>query len=213
MENFPGNSHNLQSEKKQLIPGKPEKEPIEKVVTVDAIQRKRSLGYRFKSIFFRGEFKSAARYVLTDVLLPSLKNLVVDAGTEGLKRSVYGDSYRRTRPELGRTSRFSYNTPVDRGYRPRMLPDQPPYVTPRRQQDVGELILVSRSEAETVVERLGDIIDKYDVASLADLYDLVGLPSTHVDNKWGWSNLAYAHIRQIREGYLIDLPPVEPLNI
>jgi hypothetical protein len=57
-----------------------------------------------------------------------------------------------------------------------------------------------------------DIIDVYKVASVTDLHDLVGLPSTYVDNKWGWENLSYANVRQIREGYLLDLPPVEPIN-
>jgi hypothetical protein len=92
-----------------------------------------------------------------------------------------------------------------------MLPDQPPYAPPRRRQDVGEIILISRDEAELVIERLTDIIDKYEVASVADLHDLVGLPTTYVDNKWGWSVLNSVGVRQIREGFLIDLPPVEPI--
>lgn len=72
-------------------------------------------------------------------------------------------------------------------------------------------MLVSRDEAELVIERLSDILENYDVASVADLYDLVGLPTTYIDNKWGWTNLAYANVRQVREGYLIDLPQAEPI--
>lgn len=211
---FPSNSNNPLGDPKQPKMPKEEKPPVDKdiqtVVSTPAVQRKTPLGRRFKSIFFRGEFKGAAKYVVSDVLLPALKNMFVDATSRGAERIVYGESAPRRRSELGRP-RFSYNNPVDRGYRsPRgMLPDQPPI--PRRRQDIGEIILVSRADAEAVVERLTDIIDKFDVASVADLHELVELPSTYIDNKWGWSALRGVDIRQIREGYVIDLPPVEPL--
>ena len=204
---FPGNSHNVTGEPKEAKP----KKDIQKVVTVDAVQRPKSLGRRFKDLFVRGEFKGASRYIATDVLLPALKNMIVDATSKGVERVIYGDAGPRRRYEPNRP-RVSYNSPVDRYSRGRtMLPDQPPYVTPRRRQDVGEVILVSRDDAELVIERLTDIIDKYDVASVADLHDLAGLPTTYVDNKWGWSTLNNVGIRQIREGFLIDLPQVEPI--
>lgn len=212
---FPGNSQNPLGDNKPPKAEIPKKD-IQKVVTVDAVQRKKPFGRRFKEIFFGGDARSSAKYVVTDVLLPALKNMVVDAGTEGLKRTVYGESYLRRRQEYGRP-RVSYNNmdrfnpPVDRySRRPTMLPDQPPLST--RRQDVGELILHSREEAETVIERLSDIVDKYDVATIADLHELVGLPSSYVDNKWGWTVFKYATVRQIREGYLLDLPPVEPIQ-
>jgi len=62
-----------------------------------------------------------------------------------------------------------------------------------------------------VVERLIDILDKYEVVSLADLYDLLGLPTSPIDNKWGWTVLKQVEIRQTREGYLIELPPLEEI--
>jgi hypothetical protein len=56
-----------------------------------------------------------------------------------------------------------------------------------------------------------DIIDKYDVVSIADLYQMCGLPSTYIDNEWGLSSLQYIDVRQTREGYIIDLPAAEAL--
>jgi len=209
---FPGNSHNVAGTPK------PEKEPkvVEKVTTAEVVQKKKSVGRRFKAIFIRGEFKGAARYVLTDVLVPAFKNMLVDAGTEGLKRTVYGESSVRRRGYDPGRPRISYNSPVDRfARRPGMLPDQPPVYqgAPRRgpRQEVGDFYLISRDEADTVLEGMQTIIDKYEVVSVADLHELVGLPSTHVDNKWGWSNIASAAVRQTRDGWLLDLPPVEPI--
>lgn len=212
MDQFPGNSRNVTGEPKSAKPPKEEKVVV-KVVTTDVIKKPKSLGRRFKTIFLGGEVKGAARYIAMDVLLPAFRNMVVDATSKGVERVVYGDSPRR-RFDPGRP-RVSYNNPGDRYSRsPRgMLPDQPPLGNPRRnRQDVGDIILVSREEAELVIERLTDIIDKYEVASVADLYDLVGLPSTYVDNNWGWLSLNYANVRQIREGYLLDLPQLEPIK-
>lgn len=186
-----------------------EEKQIEKVVTGAVVVKKRTFGQKFKSVFFGGEFKSAARYVTADVLLPAIRNLMVDATTRGVERIVYGDSRVMPRRPTVYGSRIQYNSPVvrrDRAY----LPDQPSRPLGRQvRRETNDLVLASRDEAETVLERLNDIIDKYQVASLADLYDLTGLPTTHVDNKWGWTDLHNVEIRQVRDGYLLDLPPVE----
>lgn len=217
MEEFPSNSQNVVNTGKAVRQQKAapvEKDPVTKVVTDSVIHKKPSLGKKFKDVFFGGEFKGAVHYITGDVLLPAFKKLVVDATSMGMERLIYGDTNprRMRRPDIQNPSRVLYNSPVNRDPRTRtMLPDQPPYSPPSRHQDQGELIVISRTDAENVVERLSDIIDKYEVASVADLHALVGLPATYVDNKWGWTNLAFANIKQVREGYLIDLPPVEPI--
>jgi len=76
---------------------------------------------------------------------------------------------------------------------------------------MSQIYLVSRDEADLVVERMLDILDKYDVVSVADLNDLLGLPTSPIDNKWGWAILGRVEIRQTRDGYLIDLPAPEPI--
>lgn len=200
---FPSNTN---KEKEQLKNPKPKK-VVEKIVTGEVIQHKKTLSEKFKSVFLGGEFKSSIKYIGAEVLLPALRNMVVDATTKGIERVIYGESTPRRRIE--RTGpRVSYNNPFDRPSRS----SQGPMYAPRgRRQQISNIILSSRAEAELVVERLSDIIDKFDVASVADLHDLVGLPTSYVDNKWGWSSLNYVDIRQVREGYLIDLPEIEPI--
>lgn len=188
---------------------------VEKVIETEVIQRKKPMGRRFKELFFGGEFQSAARYIAADVLLPAVRNLLVDASTEGIKRIVYGDSTARRRTGGGplgpRVSYHSSSVSRDpRTYRDFRPPDQGPRPLPSRREN-NEIVLAQRSDAETVLERLIDILDTYQVASVADLHDLVGLPTSHVDNKWGWTYLANAEIRQVREGWVLELPPTEPI--
>jgi len=203
------------SDKAKERPPKPEK-IIEKVVVGEVVQKPQGIGHKFRHIFFGGDFKNAARYVAADVLLPALRNLLVDITTGGIEKVVYGDSpNRRRRPtNYGAISNIQYSNPLMRDPRHisrAQVPDQPPgpYRTDRRTMD--NFVLATRAEADNVVERLGDILDKYEVVSYGDLMDLLGLPSTPIDQKWGWSYLTNVAVRQVRNGYLIEFPALEPI--
>lgn len=212
MEAFPSNSHKV-TDKSKKVPKK-ERPELKKIVSGEVIKRKRPLGQRIKGVFFGGEFKDAVRYISRDVLLPAFKNLIVDATSKGVERVIYGETAPRRRPlDLGRP-RFQYNQPVDRGYTPRsaMLPDQPPIAQSRRSIQPNEIVLQTRDDAEAVLEQLGNLIEKYEAASVADLNELLGLPSVYTDNNWGWTTLGFSGIQQVRDGYLLVLPPLEPVN-
>lgn len=77
--------------------------------------------------------------------------------------------------------------------------------------EINDIVVGTREEAELVVERLGDILETYDVVSLADLNELLGLQTSPIDNKWGWTFIKNVPIRQIRQGYLLELPPLEEI--
>lgn len=186
---------------------------VVKVVTGDVIKRKTPLAQRFKNLFFTSDFPGVTRYLTQEVLLPSLRNLIVDSTTKGIERMIYGDVQPTRRYGSDPRTRYSYNNPVSRDSRRRvMLPDQPPHPPPRNKSiDVGDIILSSREDADHVLERLADIIDQYQAASVADLYELVGVQTSYTDNKWGWTELIYADVKQVREGFLIQLPPADPV--
>lgn len=203
---FPGNSKKAKASEE-----KPEKKAVEKVVTGEVVQKKPPILQRIRNVFFAGDVNTVTRYLAQEVLLPAFRNLVVDFTSKGIEKMMYGDSA-SPRHSAGGRSRYSYNAPIRRDNRPRvMLPDQPPHPPPRSRHATPELIVSSKSEGDLVIERLVDIIDTYEVASVADLYDLLGLPNSYIDNKWGWTQLAYADVRQVREGFLIELPPADPI--
>lgn len=198
--------------KKSKVEPTPQKK-VDKVVTGEVVVQKKGLGRRIKDIFIEADFRSVSRYVFLEVLVPAAKNMVVDGVESGIRRIAYGEGYRRRHG-----SHMTYNNPINRYRDPRTDyrdPRQAPRPTmgPRvvRPEDVA-IVLASREDAERVLEGLNTIIDSYEVASWADLNDLMGQPSNHVDNKWGWVGVVDAPIRQIREGFLIELPPAEPIS-
>lgn len=201
---------------KAVAEDKPEK-VVEKIVETKVIVKKKGIGQKIKNLFAEADFRGVVHYVAVDVLIPAARNMIVDGATEGIHRIIYGER-RGPRSMYGggpSGPRISYSTPVNRSGSPlsRHAPPQSERLGARMSRHIrDDFILVSRSEADLVLERLGDIIDSYQVASVADLKDLMGVPSTHVDQKWGWTFVGDAAVRQVRDGFIIDLPPEEPLQ-
>jgi hypothetical protein len=207
---YTGNS-NKDKETGATPPGKVKN--VEKVIVNDVIVKKPGIGRKFRDLFIEADFRTVAGMVAFDVLLPAAKNMILEAMNRGSEQMLFGKSHaRRSRFGVGPRSITTYQTPVQRsmGYEHPLrtappMSHEPRTVTSRVSRN--DIILTTRKEAEDVLEGLRDIIEQYEIASLADLYGLLGLSSTPVDNKWGWDNLHSADIRQIAQGYLIDFPP------
>ena len=57
-----------------------------------------------------------------------------------------------------------------------------------------------------------ELIDMYQLVSVADFYDLVGVSGNYTDNRYGWTNVRNAYVVRVRDGYMIKLPKALPLN-
>ena len=77
-----------------------------------------------------------------------------------------------------------------------------------------ELVYGTRADAEDVLNGMSEIIDKYGFVTVADLYDISGLPGAYyTDSKIGWKgSIKEPTIRKVRDGYVIDLPKPEVLK-
>lgn len=197
---------------------KPEKN-IEKVISGEVIVKKKPLGRKIRDTIVEADFKSVVRYVWSDVLIPAAKNMIVDSVYSGINRAVYkGDSRGRYSQRPGYTSygsgpRVSYpNSPL-RGYSDSASRHQAPPITvgSRDRYIQDDIILTDRGDAERMVEALREAVDKFDVISVGDMNQMIGRPTTPSDFKWGWVFLGDVQIRQIRDGYLIDIPLPEPI--
>jgi len=82
----------------------------------------------------------------------------------------------------------------------------------RASHDFDEIILATRVEGEEVIERLFDLVSRYEAATVADLYELVGVSGNYTDDKWGWTDVRGSGVTRVRNGYLLDLPKPEPID-
>ena len=193
--------------------GAPSGKNIEPVISGSAVRRKRSLRKQFSETFVSGDFRTAVRYVLFDVLLPAAKDTIVEAGAQGIEKLIFGDSRRRgsTTPYSGPQGNVQYNR-YSMGSSRFSGPARALSRQARSRHNFDEIVLDERAEAEQVIDQLFELVNKYGSATVSDLYQLVGLNSTHTDNKWGWEDLMGAGVSRVRGGYLLDLPEPEPFD-
>jgi hypothetical protein len=205
MTEFPSNSKHPPRQPE------PEQKKVEQVTTGEVVARKKTLGKRLKEIFIGGDSKSVLQYVIGEVLVPQAKDMITEAASSGLERLIYGDSrpHRRmgSRPggPSGQTNYTRYavrgNNPIGRSERPDRTPN-----AQVRQHAIDDILLATRPEAETVLDRLYDLLREYQSASVADLYQLIGWSSSYTDNKWGWEDLHGSTVQRVRDGYILNLP-------
>jgi hypothetical protein len=209
MTDFPSNS-------RTSPPQEPDPKKVESVVSNEAIQRKKSLGRRFKDVLIGGDSKSVVHYIVMDVLVPQVKDLITDAATQSIERMIYGDSRpgRRlgSRPTMGpgptNYTRYSRgNNPLGRQVREEREP-----TASLRKESINDILLATRLEAEVVIDRMYDLLGRYESVSIADLYALIDWSSSHVDQKWGWTDLHGSRIVKVRDGYILEFPKPQPLD-
>lgn len=213
MENFPSNSRAI----------KPSEDPpaekiTKRVVTGKVTRRKKSLNTRLRETFLGDDTGNVFLYVFESVLIPALKDMITDAGTETIQRMIYGeDRTRRDRTRSARPSTFGggpNSTPYNRysGSNRRTEPRTPNRPS-RPFRELDDIFLDDRGEAEDVLVQLEEIIETYEQTSLKDLYEILGQNFSHVHEKWGWTNLKDAQIRRARDGlYQLKFPPLESIE-
>lgn len=220
MNNYPGNGKTARvvtNERSTKVEKKSSEKPqIEKVVTGDVIRRKKPLSKRFRETFLGGEdAKGVLNYVTFEVLAPAAKDMIADAVSQGVERMIFGESRgpRRGRPghRPGGSGYVSYNKMSSSTVR---REDPRPQLSrqARRTHDFDEIVLATRAEGTDVLDRLYVLIDQYGQASVSDLYELIGITGEYTDEKWGWDNLRGSGVVRVSNGYLLDLPPAEPLT-
>jgi hypothetical protein len=201
---YPSNSHKTKVKKE-----KPEK--LDKVVKGTVVTRKKSFGKRFMETFLGEGVGSVMSYIVHDVLIPAAKDTLEDLVKGSIEVLLRGESrgYRSSRRGNGGRSYVSYSN-CYKSDRDDKYERQS--VSLRARHNFDDIILETRGEAEEVLSQLVDLIEDYGMASVADLYELVGITGNFTDNKYGWTKLNDASVSRVRDGYLIDLPRATPLD-
>lgn len=203
-----------------------EREKITPVLDKKPEKRKKGLMERLVVGFLGPDgLPGIGAYLNEEIIVPSIKNIIVEAVTSGINMAVFGDHGRpssgknygqhytqnRTvyRPETdyasrtNRTSRFTSAQPEPSKRGHEMIRSV--------KYGVDEYPIESRMDANNVLTMLHEYADRYDYVSVADYYDLLGVKSVYTDHNFGWSyeSILKAVVTPLRGGgYVINLPPV-----
>lgn len=204
MEDYKPNSHKSREVQKD----KPveERKKVDKVVTGIVKTKKKSEIKKFTDVFISEDISNVKTYLLTDVLVPAIKKLVIDTVTDGINMILNGGTgrgHKSTNASYVSYRQYSDTRDSNRyGNEPRG----------RSGYNYDDIILESRGEAEDVLSRMDELIDMYGTVSVADMYDLVGKSCNYTDNKYGWTNIRNAEPIRVRDGYMLKLPKALPIN-
>lgn len=192
-----------------------EKKKVEKVIAGTVKQQKPSWWKKVAATFMEDDTRTVSDYVVHDVLIPAAKAMISDMIGGGIDMMLFGGRRGSRTERMGGRSYVNYNgmssyrnsTSIrdPRGSREMSR-------VGRARHDFDEIILETRGEAEEVLSHLVDLTIDYDMASVADLYDLVGITPNFTDNKFGWTDLRSASVSRVRGGYLLNLPKPQQLE-
>lgn len=200
MNEYKGNSHkSREANSEEVLVSK----KVEQIATGKA--RKKTEARKLADNFIAEDMHNVKEYILQEVLIPTAKKVISEVVTNSIDMLLYGEVKSRKRSQndsrISYTKYYERERDYERGARTRS-----------RGYDYDDIILDTRREAEEVLDRMQDLIDSYDVVSVADLYDLVGITGSYTDNKYGWTHLRNADVQRVRDGYLLKLPKALPFE-
>jgi hypothetical protein len=206
MDEFPPNSKRMRETEPR--------EKIKPVTSAKAVRRKRGLGRQFKATFFSGNGRDVFSYMIEEVAIPRIRDMFHDAMQSGIDRLIYGDARRprRTSGPMG-TSSVGHVDYRGMGVSSATSPQRILSRQSKARHDFDELVIASAQDANEVLDRMFDILSRYGEVTVAHLYELTGIQSSHTDMKWGWTSLRGARAMRLAQGgYLLDLPRPEELG-
>lgn len=167
--------------------------------------REKSIGRKFADVFLSDDVSSVKSYIFYDVVVPAIKDTIADVVKGAIDLLLYGDTRQSKKQDsyFGNVSYTSYSTISNK---------QPKAARLENRYDYRDIIFSSRSAAEEVLTQMVELISAYRQASVADLYDACNIIGNFTDNKYGWKDLSSASVKRVRDGYMLDLPRVQPLD-
>lgn len=202
MIDYTPNSHKYKEEQKAAA--SEERTKLDKVVTGTVQTKKKSAISKFSDVFIAKDAKSVGEFIVKDVIIPNVANLLEDIVIKGIRMFLRGESGPSNTSSVG-GSYVSYNlysnNQNNSSNQSRTLSGY----------DYKDVVLRDRRDAEIVLMRMREAIAEYGSVSVADMYDLLGETCNYTDNKYGWTNLSNAEPVRVRDGYLLKLPKALPL--
>lgn len=209
---LPSNSFVSREKKNEKTDEKKPEKNIQKVVNGDVKKHQKTLGEKFKETFLSDEVGDVKSYLVFDVMIPALKDVVFDLVEKGVKMALFGEGtpshVQRGRGSGNYVSYQAYSDRDRRAYRPSRRSGSYNRVSAN---DFSDVIFPERIDAEHVLDGLLELIDRYEAASVMDFKKFSGLPTSYTDDAAGWVNLSSAQVVRTREGYILKLP--RPINL
>ncbi len=202
MESLPNNSG-------KSSPAQNHVRRAEKVITGE-VKHRQTFGKMMRDSFVPEDVENAGSYIMTNMIVPGIRDGIFNflQGVLNYWSSGVGGPRLTSRAPGVIPSLYSYNSIY--GKKQGGPPESSS--TPSQRYAYDGIIVPTIGDAEQVILALKDIIKVYQVARVADLFDLVGVTGSYTDNNYGWPNLDRAGYQRVSGGYLLTFPKAVPID-
>ena len=177
-----------------------------KTKQIKLVKKKDSWFEKAAKWFISEDVDDIKSYLIFDLIIPGIKDVTFDL----VEMMLFGEKSSRKRRGSSKVSYSGYYDRKERRSRSKSRSrDREDKDT---STDYKDIIVEDRGDAEDIVDRMQDLIDRNGKASIADLLDLVNLPSNFADVDWGWTNPRSISYRRVRDGYKIDVDRVKDIG-
>lgn len=185
-----------------------EKPKLEKRFEGEVKVRKKSTARKLAEVFLSEDIPNVGDYLIFDLLVPAIKDTVVNLLTGGVEMLFYGKAAGRRRNGKNGTI-VTYDQMYSNNSN-RVIANRS---VGRSIYDVMDVIFEDRGKAELVLDQMMEYIDRYKEATVYDFYDACGVTSANYNDRyWGWKDLRGAIVTRARGGWIINMPEPQQLK-
>ena len=211
ISDYPSNSN--KSKQKQNEPNREKK--IQKVVSNDVTIKKKGFFSRFKHSMMSEDANTVGEYVVKDIVVPMVKDLIFNVAQGALNMVLYGNN--SIRPGLKNNVPYNSISTKSGVYRYNSQNLNTNGTNSKMQPidyfNVNNFGFQTKADAEKVLAGMRMILEDYPSVSIHDFYDLSGITAPHTANDYGWTDLRFdiKSVNYMGRWYL-DLPPYKSIK-
>ena len=197
------NSHKSRKEEAKKKP------PAQPVVHGSVTSKESSMMKRTARNFLAEDMNNVKSYIVLDVLIPTIKDAIVNIVSNGISMLVYGD----LQPSKS-GGRFNYNGITNRRNGINTSP-KAMAASRRVSHDFRDVEFDSRSDALEVLSKMNEYILDYGNCTVEDFYQFAHQEEfvKFTDRDWGWTQLGNIEIVRLYGGkFALNLPRAERLE-
>ena len=176
--------------------------PLDAEIVKPSAQRaKKTTLQRFKDAFIVTSAKDLKTFIVSEVIIPSIRDCISDIFHRGVDMTLYGESRATTRGRKGiyGASRPSYEEYYGKSKGAVVTKSASGY-------NLDDMVFESRQQADAAFEEMCEKLDEYNVVSVYDYYDICGQTADFTDHNYGWTSLEGSSILRDRNGWRLHMP-------
>lgn len=198
------NSHKYKEDKKSTPM---EEKRIQKVVKTPAKTKKNDVR-KIADIFISEDVSSVKNYIFMDVLVPAIKKAIYDIVTNGIDMFLYGGSGKGKAASSG--NKVSYRNYYDQ--KNSSIHRAPETNRVQNGFEYEDVVFPNRGDAENAKQQMQDIVARYGLVTVNDLYEMAMLSAPYTSQKYGWMDVSNVSVERVRDGYVLKLPRAVPID-